>query len=113
MNKLQAQYAVAKAKYETVLALEAEELKKIEHLMDENEELYIEQERAIGRRLNRRELYTELRQAEDAMIEWANEKVLKSAHCTPKYKAALAETMENIWNLKIRNKMVYLAFRLA
>ena len=113
MNATQETYAAAKAAYEVILQIEEEELKKIEYLMDENEEEYIKQEIAIGRRLNRRQFYTELRQAEDAMIAWANDKVSKSEHFTPKAAESMKLAMENIYNLKIRNTMVEIAFKLG
>lgn len=113
LSKEQTKYAVAKRAYEAILKIEIEELKKIEHLMDENEEEYIKQEIAIHRRLQTRDFYTELRQAEDEMIAWANDKVSKSKHFTAAHKATIAEAMEKSTNLQLRKKLVDLAFRLA
>lgn len=113
MHSTQKTYMIAKATYQSAIECINEEMAAIEPLLAVNEDLYYEKWEAISEKYQSDVLFRAMRNAETAMIEWANAKVSKSKHFTARHKAAMAEINANLHMPATRAKMVDLAFRLA
>lgn len=118
MNATQKRYAVAKAALDAANAIEIERLAPYEYLLDSENEADNEKWSvictAIDTELNIKELAAILHTAEDEMVAWANAKVSKSKHFSPRYQKAMNEVMVGYKHqMSIRKQMIDLAFRLG
>lgn len=119
MNKKQATYAIAKAAMDAANKISEERLAPYEHLLEDDASETDMKEfdtvcRVIDAELNIKELAANLRKAEDDMVKWANAKVSKSKHFSPKFKQAMNEVMAAYkTQYSIRTQMVELAFKLG
>lgn len=119
MSKQQSNYAVAKAMMDAANKISAERLAPYEYLLDfdapESDTAEFDKVcSALDKELNIKELAANLKQAEDEMVNWANDKVSKSKHFSPRYKQAMVEVMAAYEiQYSIRTKVIDLAFRLA
>lgn len=108
MHETQTNYMIAKANYEAMIAACSSEYGKIEFEEDSDE--YISAMCDIDDAHHREELYKALVKAEEAMITWAHERVLKIA--SKRQRPDLVLVYESRKSPYIRRKLVDLAFRL-
>jgi hypothetical protein len=112
MNSVQREYAKAKATYLVIRDSYSNEMDKFEHLLESGKfEEHDKIDEEVDIRLGRTESRNALVVAENALIDWSQEKMKKEfpanvAALAPAYNAARQH------HYKFRDKVVALAFRL-
>lgn len=118
-SKEQITYKVALDLYETTAKAKFAVLKPFDHLLDSEHEadidLYTSLEEKANTELGLDKIRTDLRTAEDAMIDWAMAKVRASAvfKSNPKYAASMNECVENRNSPTIHRTLVNISYKLA